>query len=163
MLQNTCLSTNPGNKRLGETRQRATILARRRSRADSGLNTWPGPRILAGHRGRLASNPCRDTTSQDPETPIQSEYRIYILAQTTAFHRLVYLYRLNVCGVRIACHPNEYLAMYQWIREGRHIPTMRIVEHQGDTYTVAIVCARLPSPTPGFNVGLSQGWKGWPC
>jgi len=53
--------------------------------------------------------------------------------------------------------------MYQWIREGRHIPTMRIVEHQGDTYTVAIVCARLPSPTPGFNVGLSQGWKGWPC
>ena len=73
-----------------------------------------------------------------------SEYRIYILAQTTAFHRLVYLYRLNVCGVRIACHPNEYLAMYQWIREGRHIPTMRMVEHQGDTYTMAIVCARLP-------------------
>lgn len=148
MFQNTCLSTNPGNIRLGQTHQRATILARRRSIADSGLNSWPDSRILAGHRGRLASNPCRDTTSQEPETPNLPECRIYILAQTTAFNGLVFLYRLNVCGVRIACHPNEYLAMYQWIREKRRNPTMRMVEYQGETYTMAIVCARLPSPMP---------------
>lgn len=157
MLQNICLSTNLGNRRLGQTHQRATILARRRSIADSGLNTWPDSRILADHRGRLASNPCRDTTSQEPETPNQSECRIYILAQMTAFHGLVYLYRLNVCGVRIACHPDEYLAMYQWIREGRHIPTMRMVGYQGETYTMTIVCARLPSPMPTERlVGLSS-------
>lgn len=148
MLQNTRLSTTFDNKRLGHTHQRATILARRRSIADSGLNTWPDSRILTGLRARLASKPCRDTTSQEPETPNQSEFRIYILAQTTAFHGLVYLYRLNVCGVRIACHPNEYLAMSQWIREGHHIPTMRMVEYQGKTYTMAIVCARLTCPMP---------------
>ena len=148
MLQNTCLSTNLGNKRLFQTHQPAILLARRRPIADSSLNTYRDSRILAGRRARLTSNTLRDTSSHETETPNQPECRIYICVQAPAFHGLVYLYRLNTAGALIACHPSEYPAVYQMIRGGCQSPTMHMVAYMSDTLNMIIVGTCLPSPMP---------------